>query len=169
MTVGMVLRTGALGTATFSVDGLFRYRLTRRWAPGGLTIAWAMKNPSLAGADNNDMTVTKCIGYSKVLGGSALVIGNLGARISTDPKLLLTIEDPVGAANEDFLKTLGDGADKIVAAWGGLSRKEWKIFGPSIELLKKTYQGTLCLGMTQSGDPKHPSRLAYATAFQRWP
>jgi hypothetical protein len=165
---GLVLKTGRLGSAVFSEDGLFRYRLTRRWAEGGLMIAWAMKNPSRADADHNDTTVTKCVGYSKMLGGSGLVIGNLGAYVSTDPKALLSAADPRGPHNDYFLRTLGQDADKIMVAWGALSPVEWRLFRLTIGLLKSTYAGALCLGKTKTGAPRHPSRLPYAVGFEPW-
>lgn len=164
----VVWKSGKLGMAVFSADGAFRYRLTRRWASSGPTIAWCMKNPSAAGADANDMTVTKTIAYSKLLGGSALVIGNLGAAVSTDPKKLLELADPIGPDNDWFLRYLVRGADKIVAAWGNLTREEERIFRPSLDLVRQSFSGVLCLGKTRSGQPRHPSRLAYTTPWEPW-
>lgn len=164
----LVWKSGKLGTAVFSNAGLFRYRLTRRWASEGPTIAWCMKNPSAAGADTNDMTVTKTIAYSKILGGSALVIGNLGAAVSTDPKKLLKLADPIGSENTWFLTYLVRGATKIVAAWGDLTREEERIFRPSLDLVRQTFSGVLCLGKTKNGHPRHPSRLAYKTPWEPW-
>jgi hypothetical protein len=163
---GLVWKSGPMGTAVFSADGLYRYRLTRRWASAGPTIAWCMKNPSKAGADDNDMTVTKTIGYSKLLGASALVISNLSAAVSTDPKKLSTISDPLGPWNEWFLQYLVRGVDKIVAAWGTLSRDEERMFRPSLNLVRQRFTGVLCLGKTKTGQPRHPSRLAYETPWE---
>lgn len=163
---GLIWKTGKLGTAVFSADGLFRYRLTRRWAPGGTTIAWCMKNPSAAGADTNDLTVTKTIKYSQLLGGSALVISNLGAAISTNPKKLAGMADPLGPHNEWFLQYLVRGVNKIVAAWGDLSRDEERMFRPSLDLVRQRFTGVLCLGKTGGGHPRHPSRLAYETPWE---
>lgn len=165
---GLVWKSGPMGTAVFSADGLYRYRLTRRWASAGPTIAWCMKNPSKAGADDNDMTVTKIIGYSKLLGASALVVSNLSAAVSTDPKKLSKISDPLGPWNEWFLQYLVRGVDKIVAGWGDLTRKEEKMFRPSLDFVRQSFSGVLCLGKTKAGHPCHPSRLAYATPWEPW-
>jgi hypothetical protein len=114
------------------------------------------------------MTVTKTIGYSKILGGSALVIGNLGAAISTDPKKLSTLADPIGIRNEWFLQYLVRGVDKIVAAWGDLTRDEERMFRPSLDLVRQKFSGVLCLGKTKAGHPCHPSRLAYEKPWESW-
>lgn len=164
----LVVKTGAWGTAVFSRDDLYRYRLTRRWASGGLTIVWIMLNPSKADHERNDPTIKKCIGFSKILGGSSLVVVNLFALISSDPKNLLTTEDARGRHNYHFLRGAGLGADRMVVAWGASSKRLAAAMDPSIQVIREHFPSALCIGKTKTGSPHHPVRLGYKTAFESW-
>lgn len=164
----LVMKTGKLGTAFFSKDGLYRYRLTRRWAAGGLTIVWVMVNPARADHERNDTTIAKCIGFSKKLSGSSLVVVNLFGLITTDPAKLLTTENPQGQHNGHFLRGAGIGADRLVVAWGAWSKRLTTAMEPSMRIVRENYPGALCVGRTKTGAPHHPVRLPYKTEFEPW-
>ena len=62
-----------------------------------------MLNPSTADAEADDATTRRCIDLSNGWGFGAAVIVNLFGYISTDPKKLNSIDDPVGPDNNSVL------------------------------------------------------------------
>lgn len=162
----LVLVEGRLGTAVFSKDRKYRYRLTRRCGAGIGVIYWVMLNPSTATADENDLTITKCIGFSARLKASALVVVNLFAYRATHPKELLAAGDAVGPANLGFIREAA-AADRVMAAWGAFSRKLLPKAEPVLAVLKAGRR-LECLARTKDGAPKHPSRLGYAVQPVTW-
>jgi len=155
------------GTAWFSEDNLYRYKLTRRWASGGLTLGTIGQNPSTADHQTDDMTITKEIEFGKRLGCSALVKVNLGAFKATNPNELLTAEDPVGRFNSIFLGAAATECDILVAAWGALDNRIWAKFRDMVRIVKN-FNGVKCFGKTKSGAPRHTSRIAHSTPLEDW-
>lgn len=156
--------------ALVSPDGLYRYLLTRTWDEELPRIVWIMLNPSTADAVEDDMTVRKCIGFSKRNGAGGISVLNLFGLRATQPKHLLDHPDPEGPANravwDSTFRPPGDRRQRIhqkpivVAAWGasapkGLPRSTafdaWCVNAPD----------WLCLGLTADGSPRHPSRIGY--------
>lgn len=158
----------AHGTAIFSADGKRRYKLTRRWAPGGPTACYIGMNPSVADHETDDMTIKKEIGFSQRLGFSALVKINLFSYIATDPKGLLTVEDPVGDATFCMIRQGMLCANMVIAAWGAMRYTLWLKSAASRRMVGG-FTGLKCFGKTKSGAPRHTSRLAYATPLEDWP
>lgn len=152
---------GRLGGAVLSRDRLRRYRLTRRWGAGGLRIGVGMLNPSRADHECGDTTVTKVIQFASLLGGTSLVVVNLFTLRSKDPADLLRVADPVGPLNDVFLREAARDADRFVVAWGGMPSKLRGAAGPMMAALVEAAPRLECLGVTMSGDPRHPSRLGY--------
>jgi hypothetical protein len=95
----------------------YRYRLWRRWSDGPV-VNFVMLNPSTADAEQDDPTVRRCVGFAKSWGAGGLVVTNLYALRSTDPKALWTADDPVGPENAFHLGSGALGADTVVCAWG---------------------------------------------------
>lgn len=162
--------TRAQGSAVFSDCRLYRYRLTRSWlsAPHS-PVLFVCLNPSTADALTDDATVRRMIGFAMRWGHSDLLLGNLFAYRSTQPRGMRTMTDPVGAANDEHITAMAAQADRIVVAWGS----DWMVnrwTAPSgqlrarhmVDLLSK--HGTVeCLGLTRDGHPLHPLRLARDT------
>jgi len=165
----LVLRNGETGTAMLSADGKYRYRLTRRWDGGqGKRVLWIMLNPSTADHETNDPTITRCIGFSKRLGASSLVVVNLFAYRATNPKELLCVDDPIGPENISILKTAVLGCDTAIAAWGALSNELW-MKAEGSRAIAKQWSGLSCLGKTKSGAPRHPLYLPSSQGLECWP
>lgn len=165
----LVLHNGENGTATFSADQKYRYRLTRRWGDGlGIRIVWIMLNPSTADHETNDPTITRCIGFSKRLGASSLVVVNLFAYRATDPKELLKAEDPIGSSNLAILGEATLGCDMAIAAWGALSNELWMKAREPLAIIKR-FNGLKCLGKTKAGAPRHPLYLPAGQLLEPWP
>lgn len=169
-----------VSTAALSDDGLYRYELTRRWAPddsrGG--VVWIMANPSTADADIDDPTIRRCIAFSKAWDYRALTVVNLYAWRATKPADLNTVADPVGPANiEHTRRALGVEPDGlIVAAWGaGYPRRGPMSRTTHRARIRDTLDGVdpdrvCCLGRTDSGDPRHPLYVPAAAHLQHyWP
>lgn len=86
-------------SAVISEDGLYRYRLDRRWGYGP-RVAWIMLNPSTADSEAEDATSRRVQAFSRRWGFSALTVVNLYAWRATDPTDLWTAQDPVGPEND---------------------------------------------------------------------
>lgn len=166
-------------TASFSVDGRYRYRLGRHWGVGATRLPWIMLNPSTADADRDDPTIRRVISFSLAWGYHGCDVVNLCAFRSTDPSRLRTVENPTGPRNAAAIAALmseaaASGATAIVVAWGcdgdallrstdpighdvrqvaDVARTAWTAAGLS----------AIHLGMTAQGAPRHPLYVPAAT------
>jgi hypothetical protein len=114
--------------AVFSPDGVYRYRIERTWDASLPPALWIGLNPSKAGreeffgrpADGDDLdpTCRKEIAISKRCGVGSWLKGNLFALVSTDPKCLRGVADPVGPENDAHLLMMANRASLIVCCWG---------------------------------------------------
>ena len=146
-------------SAVFSEDRVYRYELRREWGEGG-KVLWVMLNPSTADEVENDPTVRRCIGFSKKWGFGGLVVCNLFAYRSTDPKVLSKVEDPFGPDNfETIIRIATTECSVTVCGWGNhgsLGDAGCKM----INALRGSGIRPFCLGTTKSGQPKHPLYIA---------
>lgn len=145
-------------SATFSADGVFRYTLTRTWDADGPVANFLMLNPSTADAFALDPTNRRCVGFAQQWGFGGLVTTNLFAYRSTDPKVLRTVADPIGPANDEAIIDAARSADLVIAAWGNhgalLDR------GRLVHRLLSSSGVTLHqLHRTRAGHPGHPLYL----------
>lgn len=80
-------------------------------------------NPSTADESKLDPTLTRFQGFAKAWGCTRMAVLNLFALVSTDPKGMAAVADPVGPDNDHTIRiTLGGDAAEdtiVVAAWGG--------------------------------------------------
>jgi hypothetical protein len=145
----------------------YRYDLYRRWRTGEGYVLWVMLNPSTADGRKDDATIRKCRGFTTRLGYGAMHVVNLFAFRSTMPGELLSQSDPVGDHNDYHISLNSHRRPTcrlIIAAWGSLN------FIPKASPLRGRVPRVLamlanvhCLGTSKSGDPRHPSRIGYAT------
>jgi len=148
MTAGVT----AHGSASFSRDGRYRYRLHRRWAHGP-RVAWVMLNPSTADATHDDPTIRRCIGFSQRWGFGALTVVNLFAWRATSPDALRRVDDPVGPRTAATLREVTSAVDGVVAAWGNVHPD----LAARVEALRASLPAAAwCLGLTSRGEPRHP-------------
>lgn len=143
--------------AEMSEDGLYRYWLSRRLSMGERTVLFVGLNPSTADAALDDPTIRRCVGFARAWGFDWLLMGNLYAYRSTDPKPLKDLVTcPVGPKNEESLRSMASRADRIVAAWGSNPlNADAQILADWIMSLPRTR----CLGQNKNGTPKHPLYL----------
>ena len=155
---------GCRGTAVLSCDQTRRYLLTRRWDAGPL-IAWVMLNPSTADAKTDDATITRCVKRARQLQGlGGIAVVNLFSLRATDPRELAKHPNPVGPANDSFIVRTCQSAGLVVVAWGAHGSYLGRDADVTALLTRSGIQ-PFCLGVTASGQPRHPGRMAYAAAL----
>jgi len=156
-------------SAEFSPCRTWRYVLRRIWddRPPAMFIGL---NPSTADETQDDPTIRRCIRFARDWGCGGLLMTNLYAFRSTDPKGLLTAADPIGPANNDWLLRCSSDAVIIIAAWGswGTKVKPYEL-RPSIIAGVVHPQTLYCLGETKDGAPRHPLYIPADTQPQLWP
>lgn len=174
--------------AVFSPDGRHRLWLHRDRSDMltaniyGRTLFF-MLNPSKAGATESDMTLSKCLGFSKALGSVRAGVVNAFTRVATDPNALLHESDlNAETANETLLMALawlqdgpGPRGGKLIFAYGKPAWYTTATTGPKATLsylfrervtfmrLAAAAHGLkpFALGLTVDGWPRHPSRFGY--------
>ena len=154
--------------------GHYRWWLRRQWHSGRPTLVFVGLNPSRADGRRDDPTLRRLLGFADRWGFGALEVVNLFARISASPALLRRALDPVGEANDRWLRrALGaQGGAAPAAIWLGWGNQGgwrdrhlevWQLLhdcGPGRE------HQLLALGLTAAGQPRHPLYVAAATPPQ---
>lgn len=160
-------------SAVISHCEFYRYRLERDLGGmvGTKAVAFVMVNPSTADAVEDDQTIKKVVGFTRRMGGTRLIVGNLFAWRAKDITALKTAIDPVGPENDAHLRQIIREADIVVGAWGQLGklpphlRQRWVQFYDMA-----TAAGTLlkCLGTAKDGHPLHPCMIGYERPVLDW-
>ncbi len=152
---------GLINSAQFSKCRQYRYTVTREWNTGdSQRVAFIGLNPSTADAETDDPTIRRCIQFAKNWGYSGMIMINLFAYRSTDPKKLISVDDPVGPNNNYWLIKLASEASCTVAAWGGGGDINNRGRNVAV-ILKRAGIDLKCLGTTKNGQPRHPLYLPY--------
>jgi hypothetical protein len=148
---------GEDATAVFSGRRTHRYALTRWWDADRPAAVFVMLNPSTADAFTVDPTVRRCIGFAQRWGAGGLVVLNAFALRSTNPKALYTHPDPVGRLNDaviaDYVRRYA--GVRVVVAWGQHGTHLDRA-GRVVRVLSSVGAQPVCLGVTKSGQPRHP-------------
>ena len=142
-------------TAEISPCGQYRYRLGRLWDESRPVCLWIMLNPSYADDQEDDRTITLCVGYAKRWGYGSILVGNLFAWRTTYPEKLYQAEDPVGPRNDRRLRAMLTKADLVVCAWGTHRMAR----GREREVISMLDGRGHALRITRDGHPHHPLRL----------
>ena len=149
-----------MAPAVFSACGRYRYALYRRVGLAQAICLFILLNPSTADAIRDDATVRRCIRFAREWGFGILVVANLFALRSTDPRALRILGiDPVGPDNDDWLIVTARKADRIVCGWGNGGRLFGRSENVKALLRGARVEGPLCLGLTGIGEPRHPLYL----------
>ncbi len=155
--------------ALISLDGKYRYRLSREWDAAANKMTFVMLNPSTADATLDDPTIRRCIGFARRDGFGGIHVVNLYAFRATDPKDMKRATDPVGPDNDAMLRfafaMAADQGAPVIAAWGAQA-------DPHRVLEVRSLMGdadVYSLGVTKGGHPKHPLYLRADQRFERWP
>lgn len=175
---GIVVREGANGKVWESPEGVYRYALEavvdpaarRRMAVIGL-------NPSTADEKLPDPTFTRCKGFAAREGMRAVTMLNLFPYRSTDPKVLgrRLLSELLGTNADDVLtehcgrRPDDETAPLVVVAWGAPGDAFRSRVLRVVNLVSAGFErDVFCLGVTKSGQPRHPLYLASITPLERW-
>lgn len=145
--------------AIFSECGKYRYMLGRsvNGTASRKTVMFIMLNPSIAGYENDDPTIRKCMRLAEKWGYGYITVLNLFAYIATDPADLKRARDPYGPDNMGHIDEHAAAADMIVCAWGNHGA-----YGDAghkmIARLNKKY-ALYAMIITMLGQPGHPLYL----------
>jgi hypothetical protein len=154
--------------AVFSPCGLYRYELSRLWDASLPTMVRIGLNPSRAGAEVDDQTARKDVGFAQRLGCGSVLAGNLYGYIATDPDDLRAAGHPVGPDNDAHLVRMctTPGA-VVVCAWGGEAHGLPRV-AEVHALLRRLSVATWALRINKDGTPAHLLYLPYTCQLQTY-
>ena len=157
----------AASVAVYSDCEKYRYMLTRVWDQPGSRVHFIMLNPSTATELQNDPTVERCERRARTLGFGAFRVTNIFAWRNTDPRAMRRATDPIGPANDTLILESCNWADHIICGWG--NHGEHRGRGRDMyHILKGEHPELYHLGITKSGQPKHPLYIAYSQQPVLW-
>lgn len=142
-------------SAILSPCGTYRYELRRTWDERS-PVGWIMLNPSTADADVDDATIRKCMAYARAWGHGGIVVRNLYALRSTDPRALKTHPNPVGPDNARHLLRAA-GEVYTVCAWG--NNADPHHVTEYVRTFLTQMADLRALAVTKLGQPQHPLYL----------
>lgn len=156
-------------SALISACGTYRYRLERDGPGFGSTLI-LMVNPSTADANTDDHTIRKLRGFGERHQWGRLMVGNLFAYRATDVRTLNSCADPVGPENDAHLSSMMADADRIVVAWGPVSKQPRAYRGLRWRKVVEIANRPLwSIGEpAKCGHPCHPLTLGYDRPILRW-
>lgn len=157
--------------AILSECGRYRYRLERGPQDTSTKTAIIMVNPSTADALVDDHTIRKLKQFGVIHGWGRLIVGNLFALRATDVRELRRAADPIGPANDAYLKQMLEEADRVIVAWGAIGKIPKALQGRWRDVMALVPDGMPVLSIgypTQSGHPLHPLTLSYQLPIMEW-
>lgn len=146
--------------ADFSPCRKYRYYLSRNFTESFSDdnhLIFLMLNPSIADENKNDPTITRCINFAKRLGHDGIIVLNLYALISTDPKALLKSDEPIDV-NDSYIKEFiskREAPINIVCAWGNNAEKKRAVV--MVNYLRTLGVNLFCFKQNKTGHPHTPS------------
>lgn len=158
-------------SAIISPCGTYRYRLEREVSPEGIVGMFCWVNPSTAGAETDDASSRKGIGFATRLAWRRYILVNPFAYKATDIKDLRTARDPIGPDNDRHIEQAMRDADIHVVGWGSLSklpeslRDRWKDI---VRIADRVGCKLHCIGLCSDGHPRHPLMTGYDTPLTEW-
>ena len=152
-------------TAQFNSSRTHRYILTRSWNDGKSPCLFIMLNPSTADENILDPTVTRCLNFAMDWGHGKLVVANVYALRSTDPKGLYWHPDPIGTENDKYILEAAQDVEflggTIVCAWGSFPGLG-SMFDIRVDAIRNRLLPNFnltCLKKNKDGSPAHPLYL----------
>lgn len=129
----------------------YRYALWRTWDERLPRVMFIGLNPSTADETQDDPTLRRTMDFAKRWGFGGVSNGNLFAYRATEPAAMIRQRNPIGPANDEWLKRLASESGLVIAAWGNhgvhLNRSS-----QVCQWLENLY----CLKINASGQPAHP-------------
>lgn len=164
-----VTRGDSESGAIFSRCETYRYVLWRRWSSILPLLVIVGLNPSTADHTVDDNTIKKLIRMAKLNNFGGIMMVNLFAYRSTDPKGMLEADDPVGPHNMFYLGSVFHNAHTILCAWGkdGVHKGQDEDIMLMLDHVGERTK-VCCLGINKNGTPKHPLYQPDNTVFQEY-
>lgn len=146
--------------AEFSPCRVYRYTLTRVIRGNSKrVITWIMLNPSTADETQDDPTIRRVLDFSRQWGFGIVHVVNLFALRATDPKVMLSHSEPIGADNNAHILRLSLAAEMVVCAWGAHGTHLGR--GDAVKGIVRSGGISLYyLKLTASDQPGHPLYLS---------
>ena len=145
----------------FSADRVYRYQLHIQWRDQPSLVVIGL-NPSTADETQNDPTVRRCIGYARDMNRGGLLMLNMAAFRSTDPRGLLPLADPIGPENtaKNLLRWALAASPDIpaIAAWGTNAGRTTALHAQALAI-QAVFPQLDCLRTSAAGYPVHPLYL----------
>ena len=151
----------------FSDCAQYRYNLMREFSAGTRVINFIMLNPSTANENVNDPTIAKCENRAISLGFNKMVITNLFAYRATDPNDMMSVDDPIGEENNNYILNHAKNAEVVLAAWGNHGEYRYRS-EDVVRMLKKNGIKLHALKLNSSGEPAHPLYLSNKLEIFEW-
>ena len=157
----------AKSKAIYSDCEKYRYSLTRIWDEEAKKLHFVMLNPSTATEIQNDPTVERCERRARTLNFGAFRVTNIFAWRETDPKKMKCATEPIGLLNDEAIIRGCNWGDCTIAAWGNHGIYLNRGFDV-MELLGKCDKPIFHLGISKTGQPKHPLYISYEILPKIW-
>lgn len=153
-----------------AIQDNYRWYLKRYWE-NRKALVFIGLNPSTADSSRDDPTIRRCVSFAQRDGYGGIIMLNLFAYRATDPKILRTVDDPVGEENND--KTIRSLCrnHSVVLAWGNESSAFIRRRAIHVMCLLQTVgsrRSLLCLGKTKNGSPRHPLYVRGSQGFDEY-
>lgn len=162
---------GIYRDALISPCGDYRYSLVRQWDKGKPYLPFVMLNPSTADATRDDPTIRRCMSFARREGCGGIVVVNLYALRSPDPKMLRAHYDPVGPFNKrviyDAAIVAAEAGVPVVCAWG--VNDITQAAGGALVEAREAGAAIKCLGKTAGGHPRHPLYVKSDQPLENYP
>lgn len=147
-------------SARFSTCGHYRYTLWRSWGDGPFLNVIAL-NPSTADRDRNDPTCERLERRARSWDFGSLIVTNIFAWRSTNPKVLRQVADPIGPENDRWIMEWARRSDMVLCAWGAHGSLHHR--GEKVrKMLTDAGLNLHCLIGLDSGEPGHALYLPYS-------
>lgn len=153
--------------AIYSSCEKYRYSLTRVWNEKIQKLHFVMLNPSTATEIQNDPTVERCERRARTLNFGSFRVTNIFAWRDTDPKKMKCAIEPIGLLNDEAIMSGCNWGDCTIAAWGNHGIYLSRGFDV-MELLRKSGKPIFHLGISKTGQPKHPLYISYEISPKIW-
>lgn len=144
-------------SSILSENGLYRYKLVRKWdefKPGATIV---MLNPSKADMLITDRTIMNVTNFLVRNGYGSLSVVNLFAFRATDPKELKNRDDRFESLNDEYLTEAFNDAEVIIVAW---TRDKFKSRKREVEKMLESFAGKIkCFSDSNGKKPRHPRDL----------
>jgi len=145
-------------------EATYRYALWQTWGIRGRGhIVFLMLNPSTATERELDPTLRRCMGFAKRWNYDGMIIVNVFALRSTNPKALARHPNPIGTHNYEYILQVVR-SRPVIVAWGSNASGVGDRIRPLLTMALRAG----CLGLTEKGEPRHPLYVPYTQGVKPW-